>query len=62
MFTTWWQQYGDYILDIAMYLGAAAVLILLSKWLWEAREQRRLRKETALWRQQKDDELNSPNH
>ena len=46
----------DYIIDIVIFLVLAVVLIFVSKWLWEWREQRRLKKEFAAYQTLKDDE------
>lgn len=46
----------DYIVDLAIYIGVAVVLILASKWLWDWREARRLRKEMAEYHQRKEEE------
>lgn len=46
----------DYIIDLVIFLVLAVVLIIVSKWLWEWREQRRLKKEFAAYQTLKDDE------
>ncbi|MBR3765255.1 MAG: hypothetical protein IKK57_12000 [Clostridia bacterium] len=46
----------DYIIDLVVFLLLAVVLIIVSKWLWELRERRRLQKEFAVYQTLKDDE------
>ena len=46
----------DYIIDLVVFMVLAVVLIIVSKWLWEWREQRRLQKEFAVYQTLKDDE------
>ena len=46
----------DYIIDIVIFLVLAVVLIIVSKWLWEWREQRRLKKEFAEYQMRRDEE------
>lgn len=46
----------DYIIDLVVFLVLAVVLIIVSKWLWELRERRRLQKEFAVYQTLKDDE------
>ena len=46
----------DYIIDLVVFLVLAVVLIIVSKWLWELRERRRLKKEFAVYQTLKDDE------
>ena len=47
---------SDYIIDLVVFLVLAVVLIIVSKWLWELRERRRLQKEFAVYQTLKDDE------
>ena len=46
----------DYIIDIVIYLVAAVVLIVVSKWAWEYREKRKLQKEFAEYQLRKEEE------
>lgn len=48
--------YPELIADGLIYLGIGALLVLLSKWLWEHKEARRLRRELERYRQMKEDE------
>ena len=48
--------YPDFWIDAVIYVGVAVLLVFLSKWLWERREERRLKKEMAAWQQRKEDE------
>ena len=48
--------YPELIEDGLIYLGIGALLVLLSKWLWEHKEARRLRRELERYRQMKEDE------
>lgn len=48
--------YPEFWIDIIVYIVVGVALVLLSKCLWDWREERRLRKETAAWQQRRDDE------
>lgn len=48
--------YPDFFVDVAIYVIVAVVLIIVSKWLWEDREEIRLRKELKAWQTMKEDE------
>lgn len=48
--------YPEFFVDLAIYVGVGVVLVLVSKWLWERREERRMKKEMAEYIQQKEDE------
>ncbi|MBR6569151.1 MAG: hypothetical protein IKK75_01735 [Clostridia bacterium] len=50
--------YPELIVDIAVYVVLAVVLILISKWIWEWKEERRLRKEFKDYMMKKEDEEN----
>lgn len=51
-----WFQYGDMILDVAMYVGIAAALVYLSKLVHDWKEKRRLRRLHQEYLQAKEDE------
>ena len=46
----------DYIIDIVIYLVVAVALIVVSKWVWEYREKRKLQKEFAEYQLRKEEE------
>lgn len=48
--------YPEFWIDAAIYVGVTVALVFVSKWLWEAREARRLKKEMAEYIQRKEDE------
>lgn len=48
--------YPEFWIDAAIYVIVGVVLVLVSKWLWERKEERRLKKEMAQHIQQKEDE------
>lgn len=48
--------YPDFWIDAAIYAGVAVVLIIVSKWVWEWKEEHRLKKEMAAYQQRKEDE------
>ncbi len=49
--------YPDFWVDLLVYIVVAGLLIFLSKWLWDKKEARRLKKEMAAYQQRKDDEM-----
>lgn len=48
--------YPEFWIDAAIYVIVAVLLIFGSKWLWERKEARRLKKEMAEYTQRKEDE------
>ncbi|MBQ7850311.1 MAG: hypothetical protein IJ343_11345 [Clostridia bacterium] len=48
--------YPEFWIDAAIYVIIGVVLVLVSKWLWEYREERRLKKEMAEYIQRREDE------
>lgn len=48
--------YPEFWIDAAIYVIVGVLLVIVSKWLWERREERRLKKEMAEYIQQKEDE------
>lgn len=47
--------YPELIVDAVIYVGIAVVLCLISKWVWEAREEKRNRRAAEAYYQQKAD-------
>lgn len=45
----------EFWIDLAIYIGVGVALVLVSKWIWELREERRLKKEMAEYIQRKED-------
>lgn len=48
--------YPEFWIDAAIYVTVGVLLVIVSKWLWERRDERRLKKEMAEYIQQKEDE------
>lgn len=51
-----WLKYGDFILDICLYVGIAVLLVLASRWIWKAREEKRNRKAAEDYYLRKEEE------
>lgn len=47
--------YPELIVDILIYVGIAVVVCLISKWIYDAREERRNRREAEAYYQQRAD-------
>lgn len=48
--------YPEIIIDVVVYVLVGVVLVVFSKWIWEWKEERRLRKEMQEYYQRKEDE------
>ncbi|MBQ3484242.1 MAG: hypothetical protein IJA77_01910 [Clostridia bacterium] len=48
--------YPELIIDIVVYVLVGVALVVFSKWIWEWKEERRLRKEMQEYYQRKEDE------
>lgn len=48
--------YPEIIIDVVVYVLVGVALVVFSKWIWEWKEERRLRKEMQEYYQRKEDE------
>ena len=48
--------YPELIVDIVIYVVIATVLIIVSKWVWEEKELRRMKKETEAYHLRMEDQ------